>query len=187
MDRTPTSLAVDGVWLRAVVRALRIADYSNADMPDLSHCRPPRTPLERSFLEGQIAEHLRRADARRYGREGHRIDPLLTYIRQHALTPMARPDVLARPMRMSVSSLGRHCKEKTGYAVMEYIHRLRVDEAIHRLLTTSEFVKEIAAAVGYPNTAAPDRHFRHRTGMTPSAFRQQRVCATHGTQHSDAC
>lgn len=70
-------------------------------------------------------------------------------------------------------TLTRRFRKATGLAPLEYVHRLRVEEAKQALETTDEPVEEIARAVGYEDPAFFRRLFRRRTGLPPSAYRRR--------------
>lgn len=165
-------LTMDRTWVRAVVRALRLADYSDEQVAT-AQFRSPRCPLERVFLEGQLAVHRLRLERRQQTNTLEIAHSVRAQLQRHAFEPQVSASRLARLMGLSVSSLARRCKGETGYSVMEYLHRIRVDEAVRRVLDTSQSVKEVAAAVGYSNTAALDRHFKRYVGMTPTCFRRK--------------
>lgn len=55
---------------------------------------------------------------------------------------------------------------------MDYVQRLRVQEAKHRLERTEEAIDEISWKVGYEDPAFFRRLFKRLTGMTPGAYRR---------------
>lgn len=71
----------------------------------------------------------------------------------------------------SLSTLRRTVSEYTGFALHEYVHRLKVAEAKKLLLNTEQSVKEIAAALGYGDVFYFSRLFKKLSGEAPQLFR----------------
>lgn len=67
----------------------------------------------------------------------------------------------------------RRFRAATGYAPVEYVQTLRIEEAKQLLETTAMPTDEIAAAVGYEDHAFFRRLFRRHTGVTPVRYRQR--------------
>jgi transcriptional regulator GlxA family with amidase domain len=61
----------------------------------------------------------------------------------------------------------------TGYAPIEYVQRVRVEEAKRRLERTSMPVDKLSYAVGYEDPASFRRLFKRITGVTPAAYRRK--------------
>lgn len=67
----------------------------------------------------------------------------------------------------------RRFRAATGYAPLEYVQSLRVEEAKQILETGDEPIDEVAAQVGYEDTASFRRLFRKLVGMTPGDYRRK--------------
>ena len=67
----------------------------------------------------------------------------------------------------------RRFSRATGYAPIEYVHRLRIEEAKRLLEQTDKPVDEISWAVGYLDPAFFRRLFRRHTRMAPSQYRRK--------------
>jgi transcriptional regulator GlxA family with amidase domain len=61
----------------------------------------------------------------------------------------------------------------TGYAPMDYVQSLRIEEAKQMLETTDAPIDDIAAEVGYAEPAAFRRIFKRGTGIAPNQYRQR--------------
>lgn len=61
----------------------------------------------------------------------------------------------------------------TGYAPLDYVQSLRVEEAKQVLETTDAPVDSVAAEVGYAEPAAFRRLFKRATGISPLQYRQR--------------
>lgn len=67
----------------------------------------------------------------------------------------------------------RRFKAATGYAPIEYVQALRVEEAKQMLEATGEPTDAVAHAVGYDDPAFFRRLFKRATGVTPARYRQR--------------
>ena len=61
----------------------------------------------------------------------------------------------------------------TGMSPLEYVHRLRIEEAKQMLETADEPIEVVAAEVGYQDASFFSRLFRRRVGMTPAHYRRR--------------
>jgi transcriptional regulator GlxA family with amidase domain len=61
----------------------------------------------------------------------------------------------------------------TGVAPLEYVQRLRIEDAKRRLERTDNPVDEISWRVGYEDPAFFRRLFKRTTGMAPGAYRKR--------------
>jgi transcriptional regulator GlxA family with amidase domain len=87
---------------------------------------------------------------------------------------------VASPVREAVRRSGlsergfaRRFRAATGHAVLDYVQRLRIEQAKRRLERTDESVEDISWRVGYEDPAAFRRLFRRLAGVTPGAYRRQ--------------
>ena len=67
----------------------------------------------------------------------------------------------------------RRFKNATGLAPIDYVQRLRVEEAKRRLERTAASVDDIAWNVGYEDSAFFRRLFKRTTGITAGAYRRK--------------
>lgn len=67
----------------------------------------------------------------------------------------------------------RRFTEATGLAPIDYVQRLRVEDAKRRLERTEAAADEISWQVGYEDAAHFRRLFKRTTGMTPGAYRRR--------------
>ena len=85
-------------------------------------------------------------------------------------------DILADMLRLSglpKRSFDRRFRKATGYAPLEYVQWLRVEEAKHMLESDELPIDEIAEEVGYSDLASFRRLFRRLSGLTPSEYRRR--------------
>jgi AraC-like DNA-binding protein len=82
--------------------------------------------------------------------------------------PWSMP-LLADALRTSGPTLFRRFKEATAMTPMQYLKRLRLGEARHRMVVLGESAAQAAAAVGYRSAAHFSRDYRHLYGASPAA------------------
>lgn len=80
---------------------------------------------------------------------------------------------MARRMELSTRSLERRFKDATCYSPIEYVQRLRIDEAKRRLERTDAPVDTISWQVGYEDAAYFRRLFKRISRLTPSDYRKR--------------
>jgi transcriptional regulator GlxA family with amidase domain len=67
----------------------------------------------------------------------------------------------------------RRFRGATGYAPIDYIQALRIEEAKQALETDMVPIEDVAASVGYEDAASFRRVFKRRVGLTPAAYRRK--------------
>ena len=63
--------------------------------------------------------------------------------------------------------------EATGFAPIDYVQRLRIEDAKRRLERTEAPMDEVSWQVGYEDPAFFRRLFRRTTGLAPGAYRRK--------------
>ncbi|BCH34430.1 AraC family transcriptional regulator [Mesorhizobium sp. L-8-10] len=89
------------------------------------------------------------------------------YARPHPVSRMTQRSGLAE------RTFKRRFKAATGYAPVDYVQALRIEEAKQILETTGEPTDGVAHMVGYDDPAFFRRLFKRRTGVTPARYRQR--------------
>jgi AraC-like DNA-binding protein len=85
---------------------------------------------------------------------------------------MAEPwtvESLAAAVRASQPTLFRRFKDATSMTPMQYLKRLRLGEARHRMIVLGEAAAQAASAVGYRSASHFSRDYRRLYGRTPAA------------------
>jgi transcriptional regulator GlxA family with amidase domain len=75
--------------------------------------------------------------------------------------------------RLAERTFKRRFTAATGLAPLEYVQRLRVEDAKRRLERTDASVDEVSWRVGYEDAAFFRRLFKRITGLAPGAYRKR--------------
>lgn len=94
------------------------------------------------------------------------------YIREHMTDDINVKDI-AETLHFNAQYLMRSFKSKTGYCIMEYITKTRMETSKKLLKDTDLPVKEVATLLGYGDYAYFTRVFRKEFGVSPTKFRNQ--------------
>ncbi|WP_242403673.1 AraC family transcriptional regulator [Paenibacillus pini] len=79
--------------------------------------------------------------------------------------------VLADHVNLHPTHLSKIYKIETGEGISEYVSRLRMERACHKLKTTSKKVYEISMDIGYMDPAYFIKVFKRQFGVTPQEYR----------------
>ena len=70
-------------------------------------------------------------------------------------------------------SFKRRFRQATGMSPLEYVHRLRLEEAKQMLETGTEAIEAVAAEVGYQDASFFGRLFKREVALTPAQYRRR--------------
>ncbi|MDE1164364.1 MAG: helix-turn-helix domain-containing protein [Pseudomonas sp.] len=82
---------------------------------------------------------------------------------------------LAQACDMPLRALSSRCKNTTGMTLRRYAAHCRLQTAMALLADRTLLVKQVAYQAGFNNAAAFGAAFRKELGVTPEAFRRQRL------------
>jgi transcriptional regulator GlxA family with amidase domain len=85
---------------------------------------------------------------------------------------------MIRQTGLSRRSFGRRFQAATGHAPLEYVQRVRIEEAKQQLETDCCGIEQISADVGYSDVASFRRLFKRMVGETPAAYRKRQSVST---------
>lgn len=100
------------------------------------------------------------------------VDTALAWLHEHYTEKVELPE-LAKITLCNESYLARIFKKETGFTIINYVHKLRIEQGI-RLMDEDLSVAEIAEKVGYNNLNQFYKYFEQYTGQTPAAYRKRR-------------
>jgi transcriptional regulator GlxA family with amidase domain len=82
-------------------------------------------------------------------------------------------DELIRQSGLAERTFKRRFTQATGFSPIDYVQRLRVEDAKRRLERTEAPVDEISWQVGYEDPAFFRRLFKRTTGLSPGLYRRR--------------
>ena len=82
-------------------------------------------------------------------------------------------DAMVRSAGLPERTVKRRFSRATGYPPIEYVHRLRIEEAKRLLERTNKPVDEVSWSVGYLDPAFFRRLFKRHTRMAPAQYRRK--------------
>ncbi|MFC3799539.1 helix-turn-helix domain-containing protein [Cohnella sp. GCM10012308] len=101
----------------------------------------------------------------------HRFRLAVQYIEDNAARPISLDEVAER-VQVSPRQLQRIFRSEGGTAFRDWVEHVRLQRIAEELLSSSSPVESIAAGHGYGNPNYLYPVFKHKFGMTPSAYRR---------------
>lgn len=99
-----------------------------------------------------------------------RIEKVYNYLKENYQLKVKVEDV-AQLVNMSVISLSRLVKKRTGKSFVEFLIAIRLGAATRRLIETNDSISEICYDCGFNNLSNFNRIFKKYQNCTPSEFR----------------
>ena len=96
----------------------------------------------------------------------------LKYIEAHYREDISQADV-AEAVHLTPSYFSTLFKKSFGQGFSDYLTELRIERVKERLATSSEKIKDIAAAEGFRDPQYFVKIFKRLTGLTPSQYREK--------------
>lgn len=101
---------------------------------------------------------------------------LIGEVKTYLLANFSNPDLslhyLSEKFELSSRMLSKLFKEETGERFVDYLIRIRLDEAKRLLVDSSDSVQSIAERAGYLQVISFIRAFKKREGLTPGEYRK---------------
>lgn len=142
------------------------------EKPDRPWYSIPATSIHAFFSEAEkiFMDYLRKADAEKKNARAAPIVLAQRYIETHLLEDISL-EVIADKVGLTPSYFSTLFKNTTSMKFMDYVIKLRMEEARRLLVTTRKPIAEIAEMVGYYDVRAFSKRFKKETGIIPSEFR----------------
>ncbi|WP_100488503.1 AraC family transcriptional regulator [Sporolactobacillus pectinivorans] len=103
-----------------------------------------------------------------------KIDRIIEYMRQNINRKITLEE-LSGIARLSTFYLSRTFKDATGYPIIAYFNKMKIDKAKELLIEGNKKVKEVAYELGYTNEFYFSRTFKRIEGLSPSEFYSKNV------------
>ncbi|MDP4183472.1 MAG: AraC family transcriptional regulator, partial [Bacillota bacterium] len=103
-----------------------------------------------------------------------KVEKVIQYMHQNISTRVTMTE-LSELVQLSSSYLSRAFKETTGYSVIEYFNKIKIDKAKEQLIEGDKKVKEVARALGFIDEFYFSRIFKKLEGISPSEFYSRNV------------
>lgn len=103
----------------------------------------------------------------------NRIDEICGYITANYSNPNLCSDMICQEFKISGAYLSRLFKDQMGTKLIDFIHRLRIEEASRLLKDTSYTVEQIAHKVGYQSALTLTRAYKRYYDMSPGSARKK--------------
>ena len=103
-----------------------------------------------------------------------KIDRVIEYMRQNINRKITLEE-LSRTAELSAFYLSRTFKDATGYPIITYFNKMKIDKAKELLIEGNKKVKEVAYELGYTNEFYFSRIFKRIEGLSPSEFYSKNV------------
>lgn len=94
------------------------------------------------------------------------------WVAQH-FSVAAPVEEMIKRSRLAERTFKRRFRVATGLSPLDYVQRLRVEDAKRRLERTKDPIDEVSWRVGYEDAAFFRRLFKRTTGMGPGAYRKR--------------
>jgi two-component system response regulator YesN len=102
----------------------------------------------------------------------HLINQIKQYIRENIYTNLSL-EIIAQHVYLNPSYLSKLFKDNQGITIMEYITKVRIEEAKKLLENPQYNIYEISTRLGYTDPSYFSKVFRRYAGVSPQKFRQK--------------
>lgn len=98
-----------------------------------------------------------------------KVEKVIQYMREHLGERLTLAE-LSEQVHLSTYYLSRAFKQTTGFTVIEYFNKLKIDKAKELIMETDKKIKDIALELGFTDEFYFSRIFKRTEGMSPSEF-----------------
>lgn len=98
-----------------------------------------------------------------------KVEKVIQHMREH-LTERLTLAELSDLVQLSTYYLTRAFKQATGYTVIEYFNKLKMDKAKELILDSDKKIKDVALELGFADEFYFSRVFKRTKGISPSEF-----------------
>jgi len=98
-----------------------------------------------------------------------KVEKIIQCMHQNINKKITLPE-LSKTVQMTTAYMSRTFKEATGYSIIEYFNKLKIDKSKELLIEGNKKIKEVAKEMGFADEFYFSRIFKKTEGMTPSEF-----------------
>ncbi|MCX7771751.1 MAG: AraC family transcriptional regulator [Clostridia bacterium] len=166
-------LSVSPELYRQIVGHMTTIEASLSGQKDWSWpCRSRSYMIELLFLLSRIYDNPVCENPAVVSYLGHDIHPVVLYLHTHYRDKIMLED-LTREFHVNRTTLNEAFKKQTGFSIMSYLIKIRVEMACSMLRNTTLPITEIMTIVGFHDDAHFLRTFKKTMGLSPSEYRNQ--------------
>lgn len=103
-----------------------------------------------------------------------KVEKIIEYMQHNIDTRLALAD-LSKLVQLSSTYLTRIFKETTGYSVIKFFNKLKVDKAKELIIEGDKKVKEVSQILGFTDEFYFSRIFKKIEGISPTEFYRRNV------------
>ncbi|MDR6879284.1 AraC family transcriptional regulator [Bacillus sp. 3255] len=152
-----------------------LQEVMQAALPQLNDAIERFDTIEELYAEWfhQLEEVSRRMARIREDRSTHAVmNQIRTYVETHYADPELSLSSLSEQFQLHPSHVSRAFKEEFGEKFVDYLVKIRMEQA-QKLLHSSRYsVQDIGVKVGYTHAISFIRAFKKYTGVTPGDYRK---------------
>lgn len=103
-----------------------------------------------------------------------KVEKIIQYMHQNINNRVTLTE-LSELVQLSSTYLSRVFKETTGYSVIEFFNKMKIDKAKELIIDGNKKVKEVAQALGFTDEFYFSRIFKRIVGISPSEYYSKNV------------
>lgn len=103
-----------------------------------------------------------------------KVEKIIRYMYDH-INQKVTLGQLSRLVQLTPPYLSKIFKETTGYSVIEFFNKLKMDKAKAQIMDGNKKIKEIAESIGFKDEFYFSRIFKKIEGISPSEFHNKNV------------
>jgi two-component system response regulator YesN len=151
------------------------------DVADLEHAKysyfrsideAPSAKATIELMNGFIEEVKKCLDTVQSGPEDVNMKNLIEYIEEHYAEPLTLTGV-AKHFHFNPSYLSSYFSTHNKEGFIEYLNRIRIEEATKLLMKGTESISEISGMVGFSDHSYFCKVFKKIKGLSPSQYKRK--------------
>ncbi|PHA02513.1 AraC family transcriptional regulator [Bacillus pseudomycoides] len=103
-----------------------------------------------------------------------KVEKIIEYMHQNINSKITLTE-LSEMVQLSPTYLSRAFKDTTGYSVIEFFNKIKIDKAKELIIEGNKKVKEVAQTLGFADEFYFSRIFKRIEGISPSEFYSKNV------------